>query len=227
MGGGAGYRLDLWNHVLLQSPEQGSQVPLEEGSSSPGKTEYFAMTDEHLALCLRENEVAVTPPPLQIKQGGGRPRSQVWQHFTACGDRNDKSRRFIVSCNACGQNLSSRVEAMEKHVAYDCKEVPEEGRLMIQQKIAGKTAVAGNLALTGAPAQKKPKTPKVIKQPQHLPHHQQQLQPPSTLICKACGVQYPPISDPPPCKICCDERQYVPRFARCCNLLLVWDQFSF
>lgn len=73
---------------------------------------------------------------------GGRPRSSVWQHFTVCGGRSDKSRRFNVCCKACGVEMVSRLGAMEKHVAYECAKTDVEAKIKIQGKLAIKSVQA-------------------------------------------------------------------------------------
>jgi len=105
---------------------------------------------------------AGTPGSIEDKQKkkkpkrGGRPKADVWELYTTYGERNERTRRFLVTCNACGAIIDGRVEGMERHIGYDCQRIPEPEKLKWQERVVEKVKLikeeAMNYAATAAAA---------------------------------------------------------------------------
>lgn len=69
---------------------------------------------------------------------GGRPKADVWELFSTYGERNERTRRFLVTCNACAAIIDGRVDGMERHVGYDCENLSEDEKTKWQEKVVEK-----------------------------------------------------------------------------------------
>lgn len=99
-----------------------------------------------------------TPGTIEDKQKkkkpkrGGRPKADVWELYTTYGERNERTRRFLVTCNACGAIIDGRVEGMERHIGYDCQRIPEPEKLKWQERVVEKVKLIKEEALNYATA---------------------------------------------------------------------------
>jgi hypothetical protein len=99
-----------------------------------------------------------TPGSIEDKQKkkkpkrGGRPKADVWELYTTYGERNERTRRFLVTCNACGAIIDGRVEGMERHIGYDCQRIPEPEKLKWQERVVEKVKLIKEEAMNYATA---------------------------------------------------------------------------
>jgi hypothetical protein len=106
-----------------------------------------------------------TPGPDEKKKKakrGGRPKADVWELFSTYGERNERTRRFLVTCNACASIIDGRVDGMERHIGYDCTRTAEDEKMKWQEKVVEKVKLikVEGLAFSGA---LKPSSAKRVK----------------------------------------------------------------
>jgi hypothetical protein len=72
----------------------------------------------------------------KLKSKGGRPKNEIWIHFTEGDARQDCSHRVMAKCNYCSCTLVARVEQMKTHVLEYCPSTTPEVRQKLEVELA-------------------------------------------------------------------------------------------